>query len=123
MAFKKGQSGNPSGRIKLPQEVKEAKKLNQVELERVLNDCLTLTPSQIKKIKDDPESTMIQLLVVSVITHAVNKGDHDRSSFLLDRLLGKMKDTVEISNPYADKTIEELQAMVLKRLNESNPSK
>jgi hypothetical protein len=92
--FKPGHPGGP-GRPKLPQDIKELRQLNRMELERVLNECLNLTPAQLKKIKDDPESTMLQLMVVSIITHGTNKGDQSRLGFLLDQLLGKVPDQLK----------------------------
>lgn len=116
--FKPGNPGGP-GRPPLPDDVKELRKLNKAELEKTLNECLCYTPSQLKKIKDDPESTMLQLFVVSILTHGTNKGDHQRLGFLLDRLIGKVLDRIQVEDPYAHMTLEELKALEKKRIDET----
>lgn len=65
-------------------------------MERCLSEYLQLSPAQLSKIKNDPESTMLQLFVVSVITHGVNKGDNVRLNFLLEQMLGKIADKVNV---------------------------
>lgn len=106
--FEKGNKGGP-GRPELPKDLKEVRKLNQFELEFILNESLLMTPEQLKRVKDDPESTMLQLLVVSIITHGTNKGDQLRMGFLLDRLLGKMKENLHLEvRPHEGMTDEAL---------------
>jgi hypothetical protein len=95
--WKPGQTGNPNGRPPLPKDVKELKKLTQIELEKALNEMLYLNKEQLAQVNKDPESTMLQRLIASIITFGVNKGDHQRLSFLIERLVGKVKDTVELS--------------------------
>jgi hypothetical protein len=97
--WKPGESGNPNGRPPLPDDVREVKKLTQSELEKVLNDCLLLTKEQLEKICNDSESTMLQLLVAGIIIKGVQNGDSARFEFLLNRLLGKMKDKIELTGP------------------------
>lgn len=40
---------------------------------------------------------MLQLFVVSVITHGVNKGDNVRLNFLLEQMLGKVADKINVT--------------------------
>lgn len=121
MAFKKGQSGNPGGRPKTPEDVKELKKLNNIELERIINESLQLSRDQLKKIMADPESTMLQLVVASLLTQSVNKGDHMRLNFLLERLLGKVKENMSVTGSITiDRPLRELPtAELLKQLPEA----
>jgi len=121
--FKNGHPGGP-GRPRLPEDLKEVKKLNQFELEKSLNEMLTMTPEQLKRVKTDPESTMLQILIASIITHGANKGDPIRLNFLLDRLIGKMKENIHVKvEPFQDKSDEELALMapdMLKALKEKD---
>lgn len=95
--FKKGQSGNPGGRVKLPDEVKAAKKMNRVDFERFLNELLMMPTRDIRKIAEDMGTSGLRRLVAKIILLAGDKGDHLRANFLLDRLIGKVKDEVSVT--------------------------
>lgn len=84
------------GRPKVPDDVKEARKLNQVEFERVANKYLYLTRDELKEAAEDPDTTVIELLVSSIIVKAVEKGDQMRLEFLLNRLIGRVVDRIEV---------------------------
>jgi len=51
--FKKGQSGNPHGRPKLPDDIREARKMAYVELCRTIVEVWRMTPMELKKINMD----------------------------------------------------------------------
>ena len=84
--FRPGQSGNPSGRPALPEDIKAVRALNRVELERVLNKYLFMTVSEIKAVVSDPGVTALELMVASLVVKSVELADTNRISFLLDRL-------------------------------------
>jgi len=98
--FKKGQSGNPSGRAKLPADLLEAKRCNKEQLETLLHKFLVMDKEALRQIMASPVSTMLELMVGSIIMRAVNDGCTMRLSFLLDRVLGKMPS----DQPTADET-------------------
>lgn len=116
--WKKGDpSPNPAGRSKMPTDVKELKQLNRAEIEKRMNEFLTYTPQQLQLKKNDPETTMLELFIISILTHGTNKGDQMRLNFLLDRLIGKVKDEVQLQvNPYMGKPLQELEALVKAKL-------
>ena len=91
--FKPGQSGNPSGRPKeLPQFI-EARKLNRVELEAVLNKLVT---------------PRIEEIIQAVVKNAIETGDPKYADFLLNRLVGKVPDKIDLPpNPISLLTDEE----------------
>jgi hypothetical protein len=117
--FKPGNPGGP-GRPQIPDDVKQARALTQATLELALNKYLLMSPSELKKAQADPETSMLDLLIISIVTHGVNRGDQNRVDFLLSRLLGKVKQQIEhsgeIANPYMNKSKEELEALVRERL-------
>lgn len=118
--FLPGHSIPGPGRPPLNPEVKEARKLTQNEIELALQKFLLMTPEQLKEAKRDPETTMLDHLIISIMTHGVNKGCDKRTEFLMGRLVGKVKQQIEhsgeIANPYIGKTKEELEALVKERL-------
>lgn len=92
--WKKGQSGNPKGPTPLPPEIKEARKLNRVELEALFNKYLHATKEEMVAAKADPNTKAIELIVLSILIMGIQKGDERRLGFLLDRLLGPVKQVV-----------------------------
>lgn len=96
--FKPGQSGNPSGRPKLPGDIVKAKSLNRVEAQRILNQLVYMSKDEIKAFMKRPDATMLELLIGSIIFKGVEQGDHQRTNFLFERLIGKVKDDIEVTH-------------------------
>jgi hypothetical protein len=113
--FKDGNPGGP-GRPTTPDEVKLARSMNQVELSRILNDLIYCSKDELKAKLSEPSISVFELAIGSIIKNAVEKGDQTRIAFLLERLVGKPKETIEIQNPYNDMSLEELMALAKEKL-------
>ena len=94
-----GQSGNPKGYKGFPKDLKEARKLNQAELERLVNKYLYFSQEEMDAHVSQPDTPMIEHMVASIISLASTKGDQLRLDFILNRLIGKVKDQVELTLP------------------------
>ena len=46
----------------------------------------------------DPNTPLIELIIAKIVDKALNQGDDKRLEFILNRLLGKVKDEVDINN-------------------------
>ncbi len=97
--FKPGQSGNPGGRPKTPEDIREARRLNQAELERTVNRLLFCTREELQTIVKDPKTPMLEVMVASIMAQAATKGDQLRLEFVLARLIGKVKEHLEVTVP------------------------
>ncbi len=97
--FKPGQSGNPGGQAKLPDDIKEARKLNQIELERTVNKFLFADREALHAVIKAPETPMLELMVASIMAKAAQNGDQVRLEFILCRLIGKVQDRIEVKTP------------------------
>lgn len=95
--FVPGQSGNPSGRPKLPTDLKNAKKMDRIEIDRTLSSYLRKTKDELSEIARDPKATALQLFVLSIITKGITEGDQSRLNFLFDRIIGKVKEEIDVS--------------------------
>ncbi len=99
-SYKKGQpSPNPGGRPKLPDDVREARRLSQVELERAINRHLFMTPAALKVAQGDPKTTMLEQIVIGLLIKAVSLGDPYRLDLILNRLIGRVVERVEVKLP------------------------
>lgn len=97
--FKPGQSGNPNGRPKIPSDIRELRKINQSSVEVLLNKYLHMKFPELKQMIEAQDAEASDMLVATVIYKGITKGDHYRLNFLLDRLIGKVTDKVEVKLP------------------------
>lgn len=89
-SFKPGQSGNPEGRPRIPMDLKEAKSVNKIEFDRVLNKYMYLKAPEINAALKSDDLPMMELVVAKIVAKAFNEGDQRRLEFILDRLIGKV---------------------------------
>lgn len=97
--FKPGESGNPNGRPPVPDDLREARTVNQHEFERVANLYLFMKRPELMKAAEQADLPMLDTMVVALMVAIVNTGDYKRLNFLLERTIGKVKTVVEISGP------------------------
>ncbi len=97
--FQPGQSGNPNGPTPIPEDIKQARKLNQIEFERIANKFLFMNRKEIADHVNKPETPALELLVGSIVSKAVSTGDQVRLNFLLDRLIGKVAEKHQHAGP------------------------
>jgi hypothetical protein len=93
--FPPGQSGNPKGPIPLPEDIKAARKLTPIEFERAVNKFLFWDRDALKEAVKDPKTAALDAWVITIILRATAKGDERPMSFLLERLIGKVKERIE----------------------------
>jgi hypothetical protein len=103
----KGVSGNPGGRKKLPEDIKAVRELNKLEMERLLNRFIYMKREELEAIKTNKDTTLLELFVASVVSKGITMGDERRLNFLFDRLVGRVKESVEHS---LSVTLEDLVA-------------
>lgn len=95
--FKPGQSGNPKGKQALPGDVKDARKLTKAEFERLVNKYIWLDAHAFEATAKDPDLSMFERMVGAIVSKAIVKGEPLYLDFLLQRLIGKVKDQVEVT--------------------------
>ena len=94
--FEKGKSGNPGGRTKMPAEVKEARMLNRKTMELALNKFLTWKVSDLVDFVNDRSNPTMEVIVAKILSEAIKRGDQIRLNFIFDRLIGKVKEEVQL---------------------------
>lgn len=91
--FKKGQSGNPKGRPQDPPELHLINQLTKREFSLLLNKILQCPPEKLKDFKGN----VLELWLAAGATKAIQTGDYSRLEFLINRLIGKVPDKLEVS--------------------------
>lgn len=97
--YKPGVSGNPSGRPQLPEDLKKARKLNQIEVGRLINKYMNMSVNEIKDETEDLGTTALESMIGRIIIEAQKFGDYSRVNFLFDRMIGKVTEKVEHKMP------------------------
>lgn len=93
-SWKKGQSGNPKGNV--DKSLTEAHRYNKREMEQIFNRYLNLTFEDLQKLEKDQTLLAKDLLAIKIIVQGIKTSDPYRFNFILDRLIGKVKDQIDI---------------------------
>lgn len=92
--FEKGNQAR-KGKFILEGQIAE-RRLTRTKLEEVLHKHLHKSKEELMAVLKDPATIALELMVVSVLVKAINNGDQVRLQFLLDRLIGKVPEKVEM---------------------------
>lgn len=95
--FQKGQVANPKGAGAHNKDLKAIRRLTQQEIADVGGMILNSNLEQLKVTRADPTSSVFKVWVCSVAIMAINKGDAHAMGVLLDRIVGKVRDHVELT--------------------------
>lgn len=102
-SFKPGQSGNPlgigAGRPPIPPELKAATALTKTSFNLILNKYAHATEAEVLAAYENPKTPIMEAIICKMLLDSKDKGDTHRVEFFADRLIGKVKDEVEISLP------------------------
>lgn len=96
----KGQSGNPAGGKGLTKEQKAVRLMNRDHVQSILDSYLGCDRATLKAILETPEIPMYNLIVGKMVWNAAVKGDASSLRFMLEILLGPMKQTLEIHGSF-----------------------
>jgi len=95
--FVKGNVGGP-GRPRIPIADKLATIMTQKEFARISLKFSTLTKEEIRDLYQDPDSTALETAMAKIWHVAMAKGDEKKMEFLLNRMIGKVKDVVKVED-------------------------
>lgn len=96
--WKKGDpSPNPSGRPKEDPILKKLQKLTANELEDVASVIIKGNIDDLQAIAKDKTASVIKVMLAATCVKIISRGDMEALDRLLNRLIGKVKDKVEVS--------------------------
>jgi hypothetical protein len=92
--YKKGNPGGP-GRPKKPIDGKTLSRLSKVQVEQCFIKFMHMDLDALDAIVSDRSRSVLEHSVANIAKHAIEEGDQSRLNFLLDRIIGKVKDSIE----------------------------
>lgn len=99
--FKKGQSGNPSGRPKKYAQAVAMSMITYADYVELVLKCSQMSRPEIKTYLERPEATMFELIYGRQVLQAAT-GDKAARQELTERLFGKVKEVHENLNLNVD---------------------
>lgn len=115
--FEKGNNANPLGAGAHNKDVKRIRRLTNQEVAQLGSMLLEHSQVELMEIRDDRNSSSLQKWFATVIINGIAQADMRTLDALLDRLVGKVKDHLELTGEnggpqkivYVD--LEEVRAM------------
>jgi len=118
MPFEKGHKRPGPGRPKLYNIEKGNKALTQVTLLRHCNDLIHMGMEELLNLTKDQNQPAIRVLVASILLHGIKKGDHSRAEMILNRMVGKVQDVVDLTS--SDGTMTPHKKVDISKLSETD---
>lgn len=90
VSWKPGQSGNPSGRPKIPEALRGIHSLTQPEVCKIISKYARMEKAELIGASENPKTSALELCIASIFVACIKTGDYTKLSFLLDRAIGKV---------------------------------
>ena len=95
--FKPGVSGNPMGRAIASPEVLRMQRMTREELSSCASWLIKGNLKELGKISTDPKSSILHVMIARMAMKAISKGDEKTFNAIMDRVVGKPKEMLEVS--------------------------
>lgn len=95
---KKGEVRNPNGARAHNGLKAQLKKLTTKELADMIELVMTKPVSELQKIAQNPQEISLKVGIASAMVRMINKGDFDTLERMLQRVVGKVKDEVDLNH-------------------------
>lgn len=96
--FVKGQSGNPKGSSERKRTMRDTARLTAEQVHEVAAVILHGNQDDLKALAKDPKSTVLQMWTASLVTKSIQKGDAQVFRVLMERLLGRPRESITLSS-------------------------
>ena len=106
-------AGRKSSRALTP-EIREARMTTSIALEERLHKYMSTPIHELKEILKEASTNKecitpsVDLIVIKIITKAIENGDYQRLNFLLERTIGKVSDKLEVNSKQEILTLHDI---------------
>jgi len=97
-SIKKGEVRNPIGANAHKGPASMFKKLTKEMFVEMINAATTGTVADLKKIAEGSNSTALQVALSTCLIKIINKGDYDQLERMLQRVIGKVPDELDVTS-------------------------
>jgi hypothetical protein len=97
--FKKGQSGNPSGRVKIPDYLRKVRPFTNDEIRRTIAQIGRMTLNECREIRENKDSSAMRATIASCYIDAWEKGDIYKLEMMFCRTIGRPETKPVGENP------------------------
>lgn len=87
--WKPGQSGNPSGKPKIPEHLRAIHSLTQQEVTKIVSKYARMTLDELEAAVEARKASAVEMCVAKIFLKSMEYGDYSRLQFLLDRAIGR----------------------------------
>ena len=113
--WKPGESGNPAGRPKKPVLQMRIAGYKLAEINDTIQSMCSMTMEELKKIWDNPKSTILEKTIASALRKGIEKGNLQNVETLLNRVYGKPKEQMDITTNGENITTPKLEIEILRK--------
>ena len=93
--IQKGQVLNPTGRPKLPEEIRAMK---EASIEQLISSYHKFAFTNLKELNSNPPINLIEQGVRQTLSNFANSGEVDHISKIWDRVLGKPLESIDVTS-------------------------
>jgi len=93
--IKKGEVRNPTGRPKLPEEIRAMK---EASIEQLISSYHKFAFTNLKELNSNPPINLIEQGVRQTLSNFANSGEVDHISKIWDRVLGKPLESIDVTS-------------------------
>jgi hypothetical protein len=68
------------------------------DMRQVITDMLSMSPEEIKALKDNKEEPAYRLVIASAIFNCIKTGNWSQVNYMFDRLFGKAKENIDLTS-------------------------
>lgn len=98
--FQKGESGNPRGSSARKRDLARIARLTNEQVEQVGSLLLQGNRAELKELAESPDASVLQVWVSGLIVNSMKQGCAGTFKVLMDRFVGKPRETVELTGQH-----------------------
>lgn len=95
--FQKGQVSNPLGGGAITPQVRAIRKITMEHIEEVGEIILDGNLTKLSELAKDPSTSVLKVWIAKAAAEGIRKGDLSSLEMILNRMIGKVRDKVDVS--------------------------